>query len=264
MDHFTINNVIETDSTDFFLLLNDKTQPIYIRHNHHMIYFIREYLKIGYTLYETIRPSTLRHPCIDYRKEKYFKTRDHCIQQCTKIFQRKNCLKLESSKERCSFEFLNKPYTFYDESDYSPRMYPGIKDCNECPQECLTLLFHSTKEKLPDLNGTDLKFYYAPSNTIIRIEFSVKLSVIEFIIYIASCFGLWFGLSVFHGLEELSIKIQKAFDDFKLKRTNQTNQANLIFIQTNHHHHHNQNQHQNIGNLNLINGPFMGMNPIQI
>ena len=72
MNHFTINGVIESDA-DFFLLLHDKTQPIYYRNNHHMIYFNREYLKIGYTLYKTSRPSTLTYPCVDYRREKYFK-----------------------------------------------------------------------------------------------------------------------------------------------------------------------------------------------
>ena len=260
---FFISGVIELKKLEniFSLAIHDRKDPIYNRSNHNLIFFKREFLKIGYTVYETIRPSTLTYPCIDYAKQRFFRTRDHCIQQCKKIIERKECLKRGSSKESCSFEVINKNYNFHGESDYSPRMYPGIKNCNECPLECDTYMFQPTREQLQTFKDKiDLMVLLGPSNRIIRIKFSVKLSILEFIIYIASCFGLWFGLSVFQCLEELSIKIKKAFDDFKLKKSNQTN---LIFIQTNQLHQNNPLQHHNNLSLNLINGPLIAKHPIQ-
>ena len=83
-------------------------------------------------------------------------------------------------------------------------MYPGIKHCNECPLECDTYMFQPTKEQLQTFEDKfDLIVVLEASNRIIRIKFSVKLSILEFIIYIASCFGLWFGLSVFQSLNDI-------------------------------------------------------------
>ena len=45
-----------------------------------------------------------------------------------------------------------------------------------------------------------------------RIVFSVKLTLTEYIIYIASCIGLWFGFSIFDSICELVCKVRKLIE----------------------------------------------------
>ena len=145
------------------IYLHDRRAPIYGFDNleeKEIIQDTQTENRITYTLYKTIRPSTLTYPCINYTETPFFTSRDHCIHQC-RLFQ-----KDESSR---SFVFYN------DSSDFNPKMYPGIKRCDECPQDCIELMYTFSIMKNLFQHPFDLAVSLYDTVPMVEIQFSVQL-----------------------------------------------------------------------------------------
>ena len=168
-------------------------------------YPIKKHLQYRYNVYKTVKPSTLINPCIEYSKEKHFKSRSYCLRQCEMIKSMKN----PSLKYGQRFH--------YKKTLQSPlRMFPNIKNCDECPQECTNLIYVFSEPITTDSNHL-IRISMYGTDPVIDILFSVKLSLIEYVIYIASCVGLWFGFSMFQSLFYFN-KIMKKYLERKTKR----------------------------------------------
>ena len=239
-----VQDVFNQDSKrNIRIFLHDQRSPAYdfINMTGHSIIVSKNHnnLDIKYTLYKTIKPSTTVNPCINYSEKKFFKSRDHCSTQCQAIQARKLCLKdpkrgwkFDQKATHCTDRYINRRFVFYNESDWNPVMFPEIKDCNRCPQECLTFMYQMSlavrEEPISKPPDRHLTIVIKDTDPKIEIIFTVKLSLSEYIIYIASCISLWFGFSIFHSLMDLMVKILKLMAKEESKRI-----KNQIFVQNN-------------------------------
>ena len=173
--------------------------------------------KVTFSLFKTTKTSTPTEPCIKYSEDEYFKSRGHCVDQCKRFLFLKKCkldildpnnTVLYDVGSLCFKSYFDYSFAFFNESgDYKPRMYPGIEKCSECPVDCVSFMFHARLEALPNAVSNDLYIKLMDSEPALEIEFSVKLSMLEYIIYIASCTGLWMGFSIFDSTLGAVIKI---------------------------------------------------------
>ena len=248
------------ENSFFALYINDKRARVYDMSDLNFIAKLPRNSSnlFTYTLFKTIRTSSPIRPCMDYSDNLNFDTRSSCIRQC-QLIKETECCQLsckENYKNRqfnCSYNNVDRILSRENLRPYyskvpKPRMFPGIDDCNDCPQDCVSFMHlistHQTEYK------TTADFYLVMKDTdpVVEIDISVKLSLIEYIIYIASCVSLWFGFSLFQSLNDLTSKLKKSLDE---KNAN----SNPIFIQTNRIQPMSQNQINNI-NMNLIYEPF--------
>ena len=238
---FTLKTHNENDNSDnIHVFLHDNRAPVYDFRNIKPVYYPGNSSKIAvtYTLYKTIKPSTVVNPCIDYSTGQSFKSRDHCIKQCEIMKSRKECLKNPTDEAfsafanpedknltHCSYPYINMLHVFYNESDFNPEMYPGIQDCNQCPHDCITFMYQIAEPEIIEAGGYpdephDLWILFKDINPVILILFSVKLSLSEYIIYVAGCISLWFGCSIFHTTIDLVKSLAISFQSKKQKRKN--------------------------------------------
>ena len=143
--------------------------------------------------------------------------------------------------------FFNSRFTFYnDSSDFDPKMFPGIKGCHECPNDCEISMYQFSI--IPVWNGSnhtaDLLIELLDTDPVIEIEFSVKLSLIEYIIYMAGCMGLWFGFSMYQTVLEVVTVLKKS-----LEKQN----PNKILVKTTHK----TIQYPQYYTINLITAPWI-------
>ena len=192
---------------------------------------------LTYTLFKTIKTSTPIRPCMDYSDNPNFETRSSCIRQC-QLIKEIQCCQL-SCKENynktqfnCSYEnvdrFLSRGFSFrpYYSKVPKPRMFPGIDDCNDCPQDCVSFMHLISTHQNKIQIAADFYLKIHDTDPVVEIDISVKISLIEYIIYIASCIGLWFGFSLFQMLSDLTSKLKKSLDE-------KNNNSNPLFIKTN-------------------------------
>ena len=151
------------------------------------------------------------------------------------------CLKREDcgivwnlEKSNCSLDYVywriiekyNMPYY---ENIEEPRMFPGIEKCSDCPQDC-TSFMHSVSHMFSNQWPGRFAIRIHDTEPVVKIKFSLKLSIIEYVIYIASCISLWFGFSLFQTLLDLTKKFNTSLD-------NKNVHSNQMFIKTNRIHH---------------------------
>ena len=91
----------------------------------------------------------------------------------------------------------------------------------------------------------DLSLILKDTDPVIEIIFSVKLSLSEYIIYIASCISLWFGFSIFQSLIDLVVNSIKEIGKRRPNHNRTMNQINGL----NHHSTQLINNHQHINLL---------------
>ena len=140
---------------EFFF--NNKRSPVFHRDDiNYVAHLERESIhKYKYLLFETTKPSTPTNVCFDYSKENQFKSKSDCERQCEHIKGKKCCLKQgkcpfrwkHDEKSNCSLDYVNRRISErfdlpYYENIEEPRMFPGIKECSDCPQDC-TSFMHS-------------------------------------------------------------------------------------------------------------------------
>ena len=213
-----------------FVYLHGRSAPFFDFNEHQYTQIVQERnLRnvITYTLYKTIKPSTPTSPCLDYSENKFFRSNKDCIHQCHKVTGHVTT------------------GTFYNEStDFKPRMFPGIEECYECPKDCVLRMYDFTiTPQLVKKHDFDLLIELMDTDPVIEIESSVKLTMVEYIIYIAGCIGLWFGFSIFGTTMEIWMKIIKCWEK-------STNRSNRVLIQANIQY--NPNFNVNIINNQLI------------
>ena len=178
-----------------------------------------------YMLFKTIKQSTPAHPCIDYSNFPHFESRSDCVRQCVALKEYTSCLEHKDIQKRipnCSS--LKKSYGFYyNRVEEEPVMFPSIKNCNQCPLDCTSSMYLiSYNRMLPQFVTRYADLYVTVDDTdpVEEIVFSVKLTLTEYIIYIASCIGLWFGFSIFDSICELVCKVRKLIESKDSKSSN--------------------------------------------
>ena len=144
----------------------------------------------------------------------------------------------------------------YYENIEEPRMFPGIKECSDCPQDCTSFMYSVSHINSLGWRGKVFAIRIDDTEPVIKIIISLKLSIIEYVIYIASCMSLWFGFSVLQTLLDLTKKFKKSLDEKNLN-------SNQIFIKTKNIRLNQStfliNPPYNI-NIDLIHEPFRRMN----
>ena len=194
-----------------------------------------------YLLFETTKPSTPINLCFDYSKDKQFKSKTDCQRQCKLIEEKDCCFKRQDcgikwsleKKSNCSLDYVNRRISGsisfgrpYYENIEEPRMFPGIEDCSDCPQDCTSFMHSVSHINSKHTFTITSQLQIQDTEPVVKIEFSLKLSMIEYVIYIASCISLWFGFSMFQTLLDLTKKFNKSLNE---KNSN----SNPMFIKTN-------------------------------
>ena len=231
----TISPSEKYNFTQYYYALNFKRTLNQMRSDFHSYYRgispIHSHLQYRYTVYKTVKPSTLIHPCIEYSEEKHFKSRSYCLRQCEMIKSMEKCSKKYGPGFALNCSHQEHRFHYRDLSP--PRMFPNIKNCQDCPQDCTNLIYvfmEPIKRYTKDL----IRISMFGTDPVIDILFSVKLSLIEYVIFIASCISLWFGFSMFQSLFYVD-KLIKKYYERKNKRiiaptVNNTNTLNLTLV----------------------------------
>ena len=128
-----------------------------------------------------------------------FKSRAECIEVCIARKQENLAKKFPQLIYHPPFKaiYLAKNLTAFEEF---------LKQCeSKCPKGCFKAYFewkHSGNDIDPrHMTGYEKRHVYITT----RISFSLKLPLIDFIIYVGGILGLWFGLSLYHAASRTTI-----------------------------------------------------------
>lgn len=132
-----------------------------------------------------------------------YESKGHCIETCQKekLHQEYGYsyygMTVVDSNERIKFgKFTGDKYR---------RLMEISRECQErCPLTCRTNNYLPVLASSYGGHPRTYRIHIAFDYPTIRVEFSAKLTFLEYLIYIASCSGLWFGFCLYSSLEFVS------------------------------------------------------------
>lgn len=148
---------------------------------------------ITYRQYKTVRVSTPKFPCVFYEETRW-QSKEHCVEECTIYEMYQRCLSdftnATLAKILCRrSKFLKVVTSFHD---YEPIA------CNKslCPRECYINFYQPSIEQKDRPFGFVTQISLSHENPSTTIYFSLDLELLEYVIYVASLTGLWFGFVI--------------------------------------------------------------------
>lgn len=166
---------------------------------------------ITYSEYTTIRVSTPVAPCVDYRRTRW-ESKGHCVEECSIYESYLQCmnrgihynmsqLEEENYKRQrinlCRSQKFERVLTSFENINLFP--------CNKshCPKECKVRFYQPFIKGHKITLGTMTTIRFLHVNPTTTIIFDLDIELLEFIIYIASLTGLWFGFVIFDSVKTI-------------------------------------------------------------
>lgn len=167
-------------------------------------------LFVAYRKYQSILIKTPNNFCVDYTKTR-FDSRDHCLEECDRLTEYRSCLK--RGGDSCSLNAYYQASRLASDLDAPLKVVDFEGEC-KCPEECAVNYFNPFIVPVY-MNGTVILAHVNPTTV---VAYSLKLSLLEYIIYVASLSSLWFGFVIFDFLQTMTTKFNVYLTNRKKKQ----------------------------------------------
>lgn len=157
--------------------------------------------------------------CTDGYSRGGIQSKAHCIESCMK-----DKLHHDFSHSYFGMTFINKTREKFGKftGEKYKRLMEISSECQEkCSQAChvnnYLPVLASSYGGVPRSYRIHISFDYPT----IRVEFSPKLSLLEYLIYIASCSGLWFGFCLYSSFKSMFGTVYVKINHYREKKVSQ-------------------------------------------
>ena len=175
-------------------------------------------IPLSYRPYLSLHEPMPNHYCIDYRTMSRFESREHCKEEVDRIGSHNKCLSENNSSIDCnSLSMLKGSLSLAKIAISQPEVA-------RCPHSCSNNFYHTYIVSKQEQHDAFIIVQHLNPTT--RVIFSQNLTLLEYLIYMASLTSLWFGFVIFDTfkliINHLIVK--------KVKKSNRSTLVSPAFI----------------------------------